>query len=106
MTQARDELERVGVVYYALRSESSLCTVLSREGHYREAIACEEKVIPRWNIQEEKRETAVREISAANLHLRLKEQDRAQQHLLHAEAAEGALPQLLRARLQISLGNA
>lgn len=105
LTQARDELERLGVTYYALRSEGALCTVLAREGRYREAIACEEQVIARWNVQQEKRETAVREISVANLYLRFKENGEAQQHFLRAEAVEIVLPPPLRARLQTGLGN-
>lgn len=105
LTQARDELERLGVTYYALRSASSLCTVLSRSGRYRDAIACEESVIPLWTAQQEKRETAVRHISAANLRLRFDEHDEAQRHLLSAEAVETNLPPLVRARLQTSLGN-
>lgn len=105
LTQARDELDRLGVTYYALRSASSLCTVLSRESRYRDAIACEEAIIPHWNVQQEKREASIREISAANLRLRFKELDQAEQHFLRAEAADSTLPPLVRSRLQIGLGN-
>jgi len=92
------------VTYYALRSEGSLCTVLSREGRYREAIACEERVIVRWNAQQEKREAAVREISAGNLWQSLGDLDQAQMHYANAKAAETALAPLVRARLNISIG--
>ncbi|WP_386066780.1 CHAT domain-containing protein [Tahibacter sp. UC22_41] len=105
LTQARDELERLGVTYYALRSEGSLCTVLARGGRYRDAIACEERVIARWNTQQEKREAAVREISLANLWLTEKNPDEAQAHFLKATEASPFLPPLLRARLAVSLGN-
>ncbi|HWU52459.1 MAG TPA: CHAT domain-containing protein, partial [Tahibacter sp.] len=105
LTQARDELQRLGVTYYALRSEGSLCTVLAREGHYRDAIGCEEPLIARWNAQQEKRETAVREISLANLWLSEKNPDEAQTHFLKATDASPFLPPLLRARLAVSVGN-
>lgn len=104
LTQARDELERLGVTYYALRSEGALCTVLAREGRYREAIACEEQVIARWNVQQEKRETAVREISAGNLWQSLGDLDQAQKHYTNAKSLETALAPLVRARLNISVG--
>nr|WP_306673618.1 CHAT domain-containing protein [Tahibacter caeni] len=105
LTQARDELERLGVTYYALRSEGALCTVLARRGRYREAIACEERLIPRWYAQQEKREAAVREMSAGNLRLRHKEFTEAQLHFQRVEAFDSQLPPLLRSRLQTGLGN-
>lgn len=105
LTDAAAELHRLDVPYYALRSESSLCNVLSRESRYRDAIACEQRMIGRWSAQQERREAAVREISLANLWLSVNDPEQAQRHFLNAQTAEALLSPVVRARLDISLGS-
>ncbi|HVH35654.1 MAG TPA: CHAT domain-containing protein [Tahibacter sp.] len=105
LTQARDELERLGVTYYALRSEGSLCTVLARQSDVDAAIACESRLIPRWIANGERRETAVRQISAGNLSLRAGRLPAARQFFLDAEQSASVLSPVLLSRLSAGLGN-
>ncbi len=104
LSEAAAALQSQGIGYYALRSESALCNLLSRQHRFREAIDCEQRVIVRWNAQLERREAALREISVANLWLSLREPDRAEPHFLRAEADARLLSPIVHSRLESSRG--
>lgn len=104
LSKASAALHELDVGYYALRSESALCYLLSRQHHYRAAIDCELRVIPQWHERHERREAALREISVGNLWLSLHEPERAEPHFINAQKAAAVLSPIVLSRLESSIG--
>jgi len=104
LSTARDELMRTGITYYALRSEAAICTTLSRQGRYRDSMACEDAVAAKMHASGEHAEAAVRHISIGNQHLRFGEYAAARDQFLQADRHRADLTPIGQSRLSSAFG--
>lgn len=105
LEQAHTELVQLDIGYYAMRSAAALCTILSRQSRYREAIECELPVVQSMHALGERAEATMRHVSIANLWMRLDNYPAARVELDRAQANADAATPVSQARLSTALGN-
>lgn len=105
LEQAELELSAERVEYYRLRTAAALCTVRSRQSHYRDAITCELPVIEAMREAGELAEAVARHVSIANLRMRIGDVKGAYADLMDARSNAHLATPVVRARLSMALGD-